>query len=270
MNDSKITLNTRTGFSSLKNDFVQSESISVSAKGTALFLQSLPAGWKIHPLWIKKKLGFGERVWLRVAEELIDFGYLQYYKGGPSGGSYYVFDAWNHKDNFIESENDKMSTPTKCGSRKMSLLNNKLTNNKQTKIKNNKQGAPVDNSEDQSLPKSSVVVFLEKELMQFGLNIFDRDKIIREHEADKIKKAIEHTNLKPRRNPAGFLVCALQKGWTQEDIKTSKTTEHEVILKQTKTQLDKFGENLKRASSQESRKAGMQALNKLKGRLING
>lgn len=82
------------------SDFLRNKKISAEAKGTASFLQDLPKNWKIHPLWIQDQLGYGKKVWMRVAKELIEYGCLKYFKGGKESGSHYSFGFYEdaHKD----------------------------------------------------------------------------------------------------------------------------------------------------------------------------
>lgn len=147
-----IKLSTRTGFAAIPNDFLQDKNISIEAKGTAAFLQSLPEGWRVQAWYVQRELNYGERVWQKVAKELKDCGYLKYYPGGLPGGSHYEFNIWQYETKLIEpgndkmsapGGNDKMSAPLKSGARKMSSHINKLDPKKETNTQKQINNTPI-------------------------------------------------------------------------------------------------------------------------------
>lgn len=184
MSASKIVLNTRTPFAQVPNDFLQNSNVSLEAKGMGSFLQSLPAGWQIHPKWIRQNTGAGERVWRKIAKELIEYGCLKLVKGGNDvKGSYYLFSFYDYyqppmlrkldeptskpqnmpRTTFCTCRHDSPRT-TFCECRKMSsLINKQEQQNKKTVSKKHNKDPNV--QEVLEGEKKTVVCVLRKRMM---------------------------------------------------------------------------------------------------------
>lgn len=90
--------------------------------------------------------------------------------------------------------------------------------NKNNTIRYNNNSTPVDNviPEIINLPKAiepDVVVACDNEMKKIGINLRDRERFIKNHEAERIKKALRLTNSSNPTNPAGFFRKALEEDW---------------------------------------------------------
>jgi hypothetical protein len=209
MSTNKIIANTRTGFAAVPNDFLRDKKISVQAKGTAAFLQSLPHGWKIHKDWVQKELGFKQRLWTKIAKQLVQHGCLKMYQGGAEGGSYYTFSFWNYEDSFLKTDCAKKASTLKSDSRKKASLRKKDYVQKKNYI-NNKQEEDV------------VVDFkMIERLKKHNVSQLMSNRWVKAYGYAKILEKLNMLDDKQKNgtspeNPAGWLNVALR-----DDFKTS-------------------------------------------------
>lgn len=237
MSVNKIKANTLVPFAAIPNDFLRNPKISIGAKGTGAYLQSLSDGFEIHPKYIQKILGYGERVWRRIAKELISYGCLKLVKGGKEKGSWYVFSFYNyHKPAMplCDIGSDTKKSPKKCKSKKAETfkmsLSEKATRSKSdsdktyasntkkyktTKkyINNNKQDLPklevVTDSED-----PVVVCFINKMLVEIP-NLDDRVayRWIRVYGLAMVQEKFEMMLTANSKNRAAWMNSALIKNY---------------------------------------------------------
>ena len=266
-----MRLNTKTGFAAIPNDFLQNPSISIEAKGTAAFLQSLPDEWKVQAWYVQRELGYGERVWQKVAKELKECGYLTYITGGKigekKGGSYYEFSIWKYETKLTEPEsdkmsgpinigNDKMSAPTNIGARKMSSHIKKLTSNKETNNENNnKQGAvvvPLHEIEIKAQKYNIKLDVINRYRKQYGDNYVIEKIDLLEETLRKGKLIEDYT---------AWLISALRDDW--KPSQPAKKADPKVTYEETQKILEKRKEDYRKAQSPESRSLGLKTLSSL-------
>lgn len=267
---SEIRSQSFVNFSALPNKFAQNTSMSLEARGMALYLQSLPPNWIINTSWVRKENNIGERVWLRIAKELIDCGYLRLIKGGKENGSRYIFSAWGWKKQEIPSEATRQKLPSrssKCQKAtttkrrgrqnvdvdKMSSLKQKQFVKQKTKYINNKQDDVVvsfmNGFKDVNIPDSQVKTLVS----QFG-----EDKVISKLKllSEALKKG------RPIHNPSGWLKIALEKDF--KPSQSTKISRSYLSPEETVSILEKQAEHENKMKSQ-NKEVGKMYLTRLKG-----
>jgi hypothetical protein len=266
MSVKKIITKTRTGFTSLPNKFIQDKSISVEAKGTAAFLQSLPHGWQIHPNWVKEQLGYKRKVWARVANELIEYGCLERYVGGKDGGTYYTFDLWNYQENFLKPEMHFSANSPKSDSRQKCTLIKKHKQNKKTEtyVKTNKE--PKMNFQ----VNDDVVVFwlkeLEKKNIDMGEKVFI--KLFTQYGPNRIKEKLDMIDDANPRNREGWFHTAVLNDWkpTAKPVKAKTQARYDRSKDEA---LSRVEEDCKLAKRPEATKARNNEMKHIKDILPN-
>ncbi len=74
---SQITVGAnRQPFSWLPNYLINDPSVSAEVLAVALYLNGKPDNWRCRPFDIKKRFGWGDRIWYRVSRELKELGLL--------------------------------------------------------------------------------------------------------------------------------------------------------------------------------------------------
>jgi hypothetical protein len=87
------------------NFIINDPTLSVYTKMTWIFLFSkrhVP-GWKVHPKYIQKILGFSDKIWRKVYKDLTAMNYLSMRK--TQQGTILIFNYdWKYKNNSVDNE----------------------------------------------------------------------------------------------------------------------------------------------------------------------
>lgn len=233
--------NTLTPFAAVPNDFLQNTKISIEAKGTAAFLQSLPNGFEIHPAYVRKQLGYGLRIWRRIATELIKQGTLKLIKSGKDHGSHYEFSFYNYKPKLplcdIGKPNKKSQsqkvTVTKSDSHILSpyIKKHKITKKHETTKKEDLINNPNNNNTNKNLETCDVVGMVEK--IKGKVNNITTEKatvLVIQYDNEVIEQKLLMMEKVNPKNPAGFLTDALKKDYKPTGLEKKQNVPRETKI----------------------------------------
>ena len=264
MNNNLITVRTRTNFTALPNEFARNQKLSLEAKGLALFLQSLPDGWKIHPKWVKEQTGIRDWTWRRLSNELKKHGTLKFYAGGTEGGSYYTFDEWQVKEDLkqYDAENPKATKEAD------SLVSHtppptrwKTTGGGVGNQRPYKEINKINKTNTTTTNKAAVVLRdlkISEEDIQACLLVHSEEECLRHAKAAKAKA---------KTSPAGYFFRSIKNNWqhTESEEPKKPTNPHLTVEETQKTLLNAI-DGLERRSSVEEASKHLSVLKKKLGR----
>jgi len=249
--ENKIKLNNSQPFVTIPVDFAQNKDLSAETRATGVYLASLPKDWQPRPSEIQTNLGYGNRVWRKVSEELRIHGYLKLHRGGNEKlGTFLEFCI--HKFSYSrkvqnervgEAETFKMNRYTNITNTNPKTHTTNTTTN--TKTQKNKF-AVVDFVREDSI---DVPYLKERELTNsdyFDNHCFDEKQLqslfermhkldakggtlkslkfwAQRHGIKKLEEKVGYTEKRAKSNPWGLLRCALQQDYPDlEKIKVEK------------------------------------------------
>ncbi len=261
MSINKINLNTSSPFASVPNEVAQSEKLSAEAKGTIVFLQSLPSGWQIHPDWVQKRMGFGRDKWRRIASELIKFGCLQLVKDPVAQGSYYNFSLYNYRYDFSPQNIPETQTVSDI-SRPPEKPTVGKTDSRKTRPyikKHSKKETLLNKTTNKDVVVSEIDCFGRRakmdELIKLGLTQAVVDRILNKFSITRIAEVIEMYHQAKADKP-GWIVTALKEEWMPDYKKMPQRGSNAILsadeqMKKIKEMSDR--EHVRRISEYEAR-----------------
>ncbi len=239
----------------ISKSLLRDNRLSAKEIGIMAYLLSLPDHWRISNKELAKHFRGGLDSIKSGIAMLVKLGYIEKTQNRLPGGKFGPIEMLVHEEPIMNLE--ILATPKVSPRVEKPLAGKPSTEN-----------PPLVNTQDQvntysiKTDNRDVVVLLDEEMRNLGVTEDLRKKYLEGYSIDQIKTAIKVVKHSSPNNPARFFSSALSKGWKLDEDKKPNSA---IVQEQTKIELQKREESIRKASTPESRKARDEAMMKIKG-----
>lgn len=274
--DNDIQVN-RSGipFTQIPDDFMDDKSISAEAFRIGCYMHRRPNGWVLRKKEICHRFDLKDHTWRNAVKELTDGGYL--FIRNTSSGKRYYFSIMRIPPKPTDSGTKEPCVEIqRMGCGQVGAMRGKAMRGNSTHIYrssinniNNNNKPSTNTYPSKTIEESSVVVRLEKELIEFGIDRNQAVHLISTFGNEKVAQGLEYMKARPEKPtyPANYLLAAIKSDYK---VLTKPAAQSSHACHQLATDVIKArDENIRKAMEPGNREKGARTLASLIGNRVN-